>query len=94
MTWLPQRTDEFIIMGFALGFSSRHIGRRVRKSYNTCLRRNIRCLDLIADRLNELSKPWSCAVCGTTEFSLLNDNQGSDTCSRCDQGLNLTETNS
>ena len=59
LTWLPQRTDEFIVMGFALGFSSRHIGRRVGKSYNTCLRRNNRCLDLIADRLNDSRKPWS-----------------------------------
>ena len=85
LTWLPQRTDEFIVMGFALGFSSRRIGRRVGKSYNTCLRRNTRCLDLIADRLNDSRKPWSCAVCGTTEFSLLNDKQRSDTCSHCGQ---------
>ncbi len=94
LTWLPHRTDEFIVMRSALGFSSRSIGRSVGKSHNTCLRRNIRCLDLIADRLNELSKPWSCVVCGTTELSLLIDNQWSDTCSRCDQKLNLTKTKS
>ena len=93
LTWLPQRTDEFIVMRSALGFSSRSIGRSVGKSHNTCLRRNIRCLDLIADRLNELTN-WSCAVCGRTELSLLINNQWSDTCSRCDQELNLMKTKS
>ena len=51
--YLPRVKDPVIVSGFALGMSSRRIGKMIHKSYEYCRLRDRLCLELIAERLNQ-----------------------------------------